>query len=172
MSQPNYSIYIQKDVNFLRGELVNALSFCVIDLTKPAYPLNFVGKLQGINKEFELNLLKEALLNPNYSSDPVIKAAIDKRIRKLTPKPILTIFCKGCRQAFQSERKRGFCSSCRDRYYSKFQRACTLCGKTFNAYKNSVCPECRKEHNSSLKYRAKPQLGFVSKSVRELLNDQ
>ncbi len=176
-------------------------NFSVVESGK-SYPASFIANLpkekvnhcksfceafKGIDDRtaLALSLLKEALENPEYSSDIDIKNAILERIKILSPKPTETATCKGCGISFErvisKGKKQPYCQPCRDLYYQKFQKPCANCGKIFNAYKSDTCPKCFKEQqeltpayytSKNEGYRPKPKLCFLPRNVIEAFREE
>jgi hypothetical protein len=195
-----YRLRIIKETQYIRNQWSTKFNFSVVDATINGYPKNFVCCLPLENvlksktfknafpEETDLNQFAISLLidakNFYQDKDLEVLAEISRRIKLLSPKPTQTMTCKGCGTHFEKVITKGkptanYCPSCREAYVKKFQKICA-CGRTFNSYMGAeICGKCRKEQEpfqqtyyTSKKERPKAKLGFVSKSVRELLANE
>jgi hypothetical protein len=131
-----YKLRIEKMATWKNHKQHTLFYFAVIDLSKGAmYPLSWVCNLPNgfyalqnnkkfskafpnIDKpKFALKLLNDALCVPEYANDTEIKAEIEKRIKKLSPKLPFKVKCRKCGESFEAVRKTiHYCPSCKEAY--------------------------------------------------------
>jgi hypothetical protein len=196
MESKKYKLRIILDRQYINCAWIQIYHFSVINMEIATFPKNFIVNLPknsllksktfaeafpvkdtDTRISFAIQLLNEALQNPEYMDDLDIKSEIEARIKLLSPKQTVTVTCKGCGTHFERIIGKGkvsnYCGPCREAYYQKFQKVCG-CGKTFIPWKGSeFCQDCRKERKALSNYQKiprnlpTPKLAFLPRNVRE-----